>query len=93
MRRIADLLTRLGVRRAEPSGIGQLAQLEFVVRGMVCEGCAEKIIGALKAVPGVQDVRAHPSQKRIQVRYDPVNVQPPQIRAAVTHAGFAAEIP
>ncbi len=93
MGRIANLLTRLRVRPAEPSGICQLAQLEFVVRDMVCEGCAEKITGALKAVPGVHDIRAHPSQKRIQVRYDPLNVQPPQIRAAVTQAGFAAEIP
>ena len=67
-----------------------LAEVEFSVPNMVCEGCAEKISAALRAVPGVRDVRPKVPQRHVVVRYEPGRVLAPQLRAAVGAAGFTA---
>ena len=69
---------------------GPLADVEFVVPNMVCEGCAEKISAALIAVPGVREVRPKVSQKHICVQYEPGRVQKEQLKKTVVKAGFTA---
>ena len=76
-------------REMEPEG-GVLAEVEYLVPNMVCEGCAEKISTALRAVPGVREVRPKVAQKHIVIRYEPQRVQEPLLRAAVVTSGFAA---
>ena len=95
MNRFAKLLQRLGVRPNESTGAGAagdgpLADVEFCISNMVCEGCAEKIDGVLHAVAGVRDIRANVAQKRVHVRYEPAKVRPEQLKDAVSRAGFTA---
>ena len=89
------LLRRLRLRHADPvrddlAAGGPWADVEFVVPNMVCEGCAEKIDGALHPISGVREVRSNVSQKRIRVRYEPTKVRAEQLKDAVNQAGFQA---
>jgi P-type Cu+ transporter len=91
----ANLLNALGIRRIDPGGqdvtpSGPLADREFLVPNMVCEGCAEKIAGALTSVPGVRSVKSNVPQKRIQVRYEKEQVDAQQLKDALAKNGFTA---
>jgi len=91
----ANLLNTLGIRRAdvgceEMGAPGLIADREFLVPNMVCEGCAEKIAGALTSMPGVREVKSKVPQKRIRVRYDPAKVREQQLKDAVSKIGFTA---
>lgn len=95
MKPLASLLHRLGIRRRECgreelTATGPLANRDFVVPNMVCEGCAESIAGALASMPGVQDVTANVPHRRIRVRYEPWAVHEQQITDALAKAGFEA---
>jgi Cu+-exporting ATPase len=67
---------------------GALAQAEFRVSNMVCEGCAETIRTALHALPGVQEVTPKVLHKQVSVRYEPAKVQEPQLKSALAESGF-----
>lgn len=69
---------------------GALAEIEYLVPNMVCEGCAEKISTALRAVHGVQEVKPKVKQKHIYVRYEPQKVRETELQEAVEHSGFTA---
>ena len=91
----ANLLNMLGIRRRdlrrdEAAATGPLAVREFLVPDMVCEGCAEKITGALTSIPGVRDVRPKVPQKRIRVDYEPERVRDQQLKDALSNIGFTA---
>ncbi len=91
----AILLNTLRIRgidlhREELVETGPLAEVEFLVPSMVCEGCAEKITGALATLPGVQEVKPKIPQKHVYVRYEPSRVQEQQLRHALGAAGFGA---
>ncbi|CAN5776163.1 heavy metal translocating P-type ATPase [soil metagenome] len=91
----AILLNTLRIRaidlqREELSESGPLAETDLSVPNMVCEGCAEKISVALKALPGVSEVKPKVAQKHIFVRYEPAKVQKQELLAAVEKAGFTA---
>ena len=95
MSRFASLLQKLGVRPSESSSAdagesGPLAKVEFRISNMVCEGCAEKIDGALHSVDGVREIHSNIAQKRVRVRYEPAKVRPEQLKDAVSRAGFTA---
>lgn len=89
------LLSTLRVRillleRHEATEGVSLAEVEFTVPNMVCEGCAEKISAALRAVPGVREVKSKVPQKHVMVRYEPEKVKEPQLINVVGQAGFTA---
>lgn len=67
-----------------------LAEVEFLISNMHCEGCAEKISTALTALPGVREVKPKVAQKHVSVRYEPAKVREQQLKAAVGKAGFTA---
>lgn len=95
MSAFANLLNTLGIRRVdlgrdERTVTGPLADREFLVTNMVCEGCAEKIAVALTAVPGVRDVTSKVAQKRIRVRYEPSVIDAARLEEALTAIGFTA---
>jgi len=81
-------IRRIDLEREEVAEGGSLAELEFLVPNMVCEGCAEKISTVLRAVPGVREVRPKVGQKHVYVSYEPAKVQGQQLRDAVGGAGF-----
>ena len=91
----ANLLNTLGIRRMEVgreavTAAGPLADREFLVPNMVCEGCAEKIAGALTSMPGVREITSKVPQKRIRVRYEVGKVREQQLKDALNGIGFAA---
>jgi len=67
-----------------------IAELEFSVPAMVCDGCAKKIRNALTALPGVREVKAGLWRKRVRVRYEPARVREAQLKEAIGAAGFTA---
>jgi heavy metal translocating P-type ATPase len=67
-----------------------LAEVEFLVPNMHCEGCAEKISTALTALPGVRAVKPKVPQKHVSVRYEPAKVREQQLKDVVGKAGFTA---
>lgn len=91
----AILLSTLRVRvlpleRHDVSDTSSLAEVEFAVPNMVCEGCAEKISAALRAVPGVREVKPKVPQKHVVVHYEPQRVKESELKSAVGQAGFTA---
>lgn len=67
-----------------------LAEREFLIPNMVCEGCATKIQQSLQAVPGVQEVRPKVAQKHVQVTYEPAKVPVERLKEVIGQAGFTA---
>jgi cation transport ATPase len=91
----AILLSTLRIRvmaleREETIEAGPLAEVEFAVPNMVCEGCAAKIGAALGAVPGVREVKPKIPQKHVVVHYEPEKVKERELREAVGRAGYTA---
>ena len=91
----AILLSTLRVRvmtleRQEAPETGLLAEAEFAVPNMVCEGCAAKISTALQAVPGVREVKTKVPQKHVVVHYEPEKVNAHELRDAVGRTGYTA---
>ena len=69
---------------------GALAEVEFAVPRMVCEGCAGKISAALRSVPGVSEIKPKVAQRHVVVRYVPAKVGHQQLRDALGAAGYDA---
>ena len=69
---------------------GSLAEVEFSIPSMVCDGCAEKIREALAAIPGVRAVKPKLWRRRVQVRYEPARVGETQIKDALDGGGYCA---
>ena len=91
----AILLSILRVRvmsleREEVTEAGPLAEVEFAVPNMVCEGCAAKISDALRSVSGVREVKPKVPQKHVVVHYEPEKVKERELREAVGRAGYTA---
>lgn len=57
------------------------------VSGMTCGGCTSKITNALKAIPGVEDVKVSLSAGEATVQYDEERTSPDQLKSAVINAG------
>jgi len=81
-------LCRIDRGREEVTATGPLADREFLVPNMVCEGCVEKIAETLTSIPGVRDVKPKVPQKCIRVRYEPGKVGEQQLKDAFGRIGF-----
>lgn len=91
----AILLNTLRIRsikleRAIEAKPEALAQVEFSVPNMVCEGCAGAISTTLKGLSGVQEVKPKVSQKHVYVSYEPGKVGQEQLKEALKNSGFTA---
>jgi P-type Cu+ transporter len=67
-----------------------LAEAEFAVPKMHCDGCAEKIIAALSSVAGIVEVEAKVAQKRVYIQYEPDLLQRSALEQMLNKAGFRA---
>ena len=65
-------------------------ETRFKISNMVCEGCAEKIITALTALPGVKDVKLKVMQKQVQVNYYPEQINQEKLKSVLEKEGFNA---
>ncbi len=63
-------------------------EVTIKVEGMSCGGCVRNVTGVLKALPGVVDADVSLDGASARVNYDPAQVTPEQMRAAVEAAGF-----
>lgn len=70
--------------------INSPAETTFKISNMVCEGCAEKITTALKALPGVKDVKSKAFKKQIQVNYYPEQIEQEELKKALEKEGYIA---
>lgn len=91
----AILLNTLRVRgikleRTQQITADALAQVEFSIPNMVCEGCAGTISAALNELPGVQQVKPKIAQKHVYVSYEPAKVGQQQLKKALLDSGFTA---
>jgi cation transport ATPase len=80
----------LDLQREEIAVSEPLAEMEFLIPNMVCEGCAETISSALQTLPGVCAVQPKVQQKHVAVRYEPARIQIQELQRAVEKAGFTA---
>lgn len=64
----------------------------FKVTGMTCGGCTSKVTHALKAIPGVSDVKVSLSSGEATVQYDERLTSPEQLKSAVTGAGYGVDV-
>lgn len=85
-------IRRIDLRRGQAltPPAASLAETEFAVPTMVCDGCAEKITGSLTALPGVHEVKPKIAQKHVVVRYEPAKVGLEELTSAFDKAGFKA---
>ena len=65
-----------------------MTDLTLKITGMSCGGCVRSVTGVLQALPDVSavDVALEPGEARVS--FDPDQVSPAQLAAAVEDAGF-----
>jgi len=59
---------------------------------LACEGCENRVARLLKALKGVERVRARSSDQRIDVQFDPVVVHASAITDRLSDAGYETTI-
>jgi heavy metal translocating P-type ATPase len=81
-----------GIKLERPQQVksAPLAEVEFSVPNMVCEGCAGKISSVLKELPGVKEVKPKVYQKHVYVSYEPDKIQQQKLKETLKESGFTA---
>ncbi len=64
---------------------------EWVVPDMTCEGCVQAIRRALSDLAGITQVTVELGTKRVQVQFDPAQVQEEAIQRRIEQAGFSPQ--
>ena len=73
-----------------PAQLVSFTTATLPIQGMSCGSCASNVKRTLKGLDGVSTVEVSLEQRNATVAYDPKKVQPAQIQAAVTKAGYKA---
>lgn len=63
----------------------------LTVTGMKCGGCENTVTTKLTALGGVLSVKASHQDKRVDVEFDPAEIDLDDIEDAITDAGFTVE--
>jgi Cu+-exporting ATPase len=63
-------------------------QIIFPITGMTCASCSRRVEKALAKVPGVTEASVNLASEQASVAYDPAQVQPQALLAAVEQAGY-----
>ena len=63
-------------------------QLTLPVTGMTCASCASRVERGLKKLPGVETALVNLANEQATVSYDPQQVRPEQVIAAVEQSGY-----
>jgi copper chaperone len=59
---------------------------------LACEGCENRVARMLKAIKGVERVRAYASNQRINVQFDPAVVDASEITERLKNAGYETRV-
>lgn len=87
---LPSLVTIGGLRsREEPPADSPVEEWNLAVDGMHCASCVGRVEGALKAVPGVRDVRVNLATERASVVVDPSTVLESALAGAASKAGYS----
>lgn len=70
----------------------KMIKLELLIEGMTCSSCELRIENALKKLAGVAEVKAEYSNSKASVVYDADILQPDNIMAAVSKAGYKTSV-
>ena len=62
------------------------------ITGMTCGGCVSNVMHALRAIPGVNDVKVSLSAGEATVQYDERLASPDQLKSAVKVAGYGVDM-
>jgi len=62
--------------------------LQFTVKGMTCASCARVVERAAIKLPGVKLANVNLASEQASVAFNPLEVRPSEIHAAITAAGF-----
>lgn len=68
-----------------------LKSVTFEVVGsqkLTCEGCEQRVERMLKGLPGVDQVRAHSRNQRVEVLFDTAVLEPSSIAERLRAAGY-----
>jgi copper chaperone len=65
--------------------------LTYTAPAISCEHCQKAIEGAVGALPGVAQVRVDIPTKRVEVRYDPAQVNARQIESTLDEEGYPVQ--
>lgn len=69
-----------------------MATTKLEIMGMICGGCLSKVMRALQAVPGVNEVHVSLAADEATVQFDGQSTTPEQLISAVQHEGFGVRI-
>jgi len=58
------------------------------ISGMTCGGCANAVTKVLLALPGVVKADVSHIEAKAEVSYDPSQIKPDQMKAAIKAAGY-----
>lgn len=58
------------------------------IEGMSCGGCVASVERALKALPGVSDVKVDLAARNATVDFDPAQTDLTQLKQAIEEAGY-----
>ncbi len=89
---LALVLVWAGHLRAESREGASLVTSAFAVEGMTCGGCEAGVRLAVGKLEGVETVEASYEENRAEVTYDPAQVTPERIIAAIQELGYTAEL-
>jgi copper chaperone CopZ len=65
----------------------------FVVEGMSCDSCAERVEKAVRQLPGISSVQVDLPSGSVAIEHEPEKAAPEQIRQQIVAAGYAANPP
>ena len=65
-----------------------MAEFEIDVEGMTCASCSARVERALNKLPGVKAAAVNLATERAEVHFDPQQLQPEQIAAAIAEVGY-----
>lgn len=88
---LALALIACGEQPAAPSVVttpAGLTQISIEVEGMTCEGCASSIKTAVGELPGVKNCEVQFDAGKVQVQFDPAQVDGPKIFEAIASQGY-----
>ncbi len=78
---------------SEELGAVATAEQALDVEGMTCASCVRRVERKLQKVPGVHEAAVNLATERAVVRYDPAQVNVPELLRAVEAAGYEAHVP
>lgn len=84
------IITRLGYE-VLPEQTGSTAHVDVQISGMSCAACSARIEKRLQSLQGVQQVHVNLSTERASVDYEPGQIKPTAMIAAITALGYEAQ--